>query len=127
MNLINLYHLLEHAGMDENAGIHIERVTGDDQFSFYVAEVFPGTWLKSHYHTKGIELYQILQGAGIMRIGRRTGETAVWEEEFTVESGDCFTIPEGMVHQLGNMTGERLIAGITCPPSHLGDDRFFLV
>lgn len=127
MDVFNLYHLLDHAGIDEKTGIRIELVTGDDQFSFYVAEIFPETRLKAHYHTRGIELYQILEGTGIMKIGTRTGDSVTWDEELTVGKGDCFTIPQGRVHQLGNMTDQPLVAGFTCPPSHLGDDRFFLV
>lgn len=127
MDLINMYRSLEHAGMDERSGIKIERVTGDEQFSLYIAEILPQTWLKPHYHLHDIEIYQILEGAGIMRIGSRGGDSLVWEEEFPVGKGDCFTIPEGTVHQIGNMTDQALIACFTCPPSHLGDDRFFML
>lgn len=126
MDLINLYHLLEDAAIDEKTGIKIERVTGDDYFSLYAGQILPGTWLKPHYHTTGIEIYQILEGSGVMKIGTRTGDSVAWEEERSANAGDCFTILEGKVHQLGNMTARRLIACFTCSPSHLGDDRFFL-
>lgn len=126
MDLINLDTLLDQAGIDEHVGIRIERATGDDHFSLYIAEIFPHTWLKAHYHTRGIEIYHILQGSGIMRIGTCKDESVVWEEEFSCQAGDCFTVPEGSVHQLGNMTDNRLIACFTCPPDHLGDDRFIL-
>ena len=126
MDLSNLYNLLDTAQMDEKAGIKLQRVTGDEHFSFYVAEILPMTWLKPHYHGEGIELYQIIEGEGVMKTGRNENNLVIWDEEYTVRKGDCFTIPEGRVHQIGNLTNLRLIAGFTCPPSHLAGDRFFV-
>ncbi len=126
MELRNFYELLDAALMDEKAGIKIQRVTGDENFSFFIAEILPNTWLRPHYHESGIELYQILDGKGVMKTGKRERDQIIWEEEFPVEKGDCFTIPEGIVHQIGNLTPDSLIAGFTCPPSHLGNDRFFV-
>jgi len=126
MDRINLFDRLEKIGTDEKTGIKIDRVTGDDRFSLYVGEILPHTWLRPHYHHHGIEIYQIIEGSGVMKTGTRSGDRVIWEEEYPVSKGDCFTIPEETVHQLGNNTDKRLIACFTCSPSHLGDDRFFM-
>ena len=126
MEVINLAEHLNKAGMDHKAGIRIIRATGDETCSLYVAEILPNTWLHAHYHQHGTEIYQIMEGKGVMRIGTREHTGTAWKEEYAVAAGDCFTVPEGGVHQLGNPTDQRLIACFICPPSHLGDDRFFM-
>lgn len=126
MEVINLFQHLDTIGTDEKTGIKIDRMCGDDRFSLYVGEIFPHTWLKPHYHHHGMEIYQIIEGSGVMKTGTRKGDQVIWEEETPVSKGDCFTIPEDNVHQLGNNTDKRLIACFTCSPSHLGDDRYFM-
>lgn len=126
MNIENIFRRVQEAPLDDKTGIRITRITGDDNTSFYAAEINPGTKLRPHYHEQGIELYQILEGTGTMKTGKKTGSGIVWDEEFVVGKGDCFTISEGMVHQLANPGPEPLVAAFVCPTAHVGGDRFFV-
>lgn len=126
MDIQNLYRRVQAAPVDPQTGIRITRITGNDHFSLFAAEIAPRTKLRPHYHEKGVEIYQILKGTGTMKIGRQENGTTAWTEEFPVNRGDCFTIEEGMVHQLSNPGTEPLLAAFVCAPSHLGNDRFFV-
>jgi mannose-6-phosphate isomerase-like protein (cupin superfamily) len=123
---VNLFQRVQDAPLDQKTGIRITRITGDDTCSLYAAEIAPETRLRPHYHEHGIELYQILEGAGIMKTGKQSQSVIVWEEEFPVTKGDCFTIAEGMVHQLANPYDVPLLAAFVCPPSHVAGDRYFV-
>jgi mannose-6-phosphate isomerase-like protein (cupin superfamily) len=126
MEIVNLFREVQDAPLDPQTGIRITRITGNDAYSFYAAEIAPMTNLRPHYHEQGIELYQVISGTGIMRTGKRAAGNIIWDEEFSVIPGDCFTIAEGMVHQLANRSHEPLLAGFVCPTSHVGKDRFFI-
>jgi mannose-6-phosphate isomerase-like protein (cupin superfamily) len=126
MDIVNLFMRVQEAPLDPKTGIRITRITGDDKYSFFAAEILPKTRLRPHYHNQGIELYQILEGDGTMRTGTITGNVVQWDEEFSVTTGDCFTIAEGMVHQLANDGAGKLLAAFVCPPAHVGTDRFFV-
>jgi len=126
MDIQNLFQRVEEAPVDQKTGIRITRITGDEHFSLFAAEIAPQTKLRPHYHESGIEIYQIIEGTGTMKTGRQENGTTVWSEEFPVNRGDCFTIKEGMVHQLANHGSEPLMAAFICPPSHLEGDRFFI-
>jgi mannose-6-phosphate isomerase-like protein (cupin superfamily) len=126
MDVQNLFQRVQEAALDPKTGIRITRITGDENYSFYAAEIAPKTKLRPHYHEHGIELYQILEGTGTMKTGTHNGSGIVWDEAFTVEKGDCFTIAEGMVHQLANPGPHNLLAAFVCPPAHVGNDRFFV-
>jgi len=126
MDIENIFRRVQKAPLDEKTGIRITRITGDENYSFYAAEIAPETKLRPHHHEHGIELYQILEGAGSMKTGKKTGSGIAWDKEFTVGRGDCFTIAEGMVHQLANPGSEPLIAVFVCPPAHVDKDRYFV-
>jgi mannose-6-phosphate isomerase-like protein (cupin superfamily) len=126
MDIVNIFRRVQVTPPDKKTGIRITLITGDDNYSFYAAEIAPDTKLRSHYHEHGIELYQILEGTGTMKTAKKTGSGIVWDEEFTVGKGDCFTIAEGMVHQHANPCSGPLLAAFVCPPAHVGDDRFFV-
>jgi len=125
MDIQNMFQRVQEAPVDPQTGIRITRITGNDHFSLFAAEIAPQTKLRPHFHEKGIEIYQILEGAGTMKTGRQENGTTEWSEEFPVSRGDCFTIDESMVHQLANPGTQPLLAVFVCPPSHVGDDRFF--
>ncbi|HII98147.1 MAG TPA: HD domain-containing protein [Methanoregula sp.] len=127
MDIQNIFRRIHEAPLDPQTGIRITRIIGDEHFSLFAAEIAPQTKLRPHYHESGIEIYQILEGTGTMKTGRQENGTTVWSEEFPVTKGDCFTIDEGMVHQLANPGTQPLSAAFVCPPSHLGDDRFFIL
>lgn len=126
MDIANIFRSVYEAPLDPKTGIRITRITGNENYSFYAAEIAPGTKLRPHYHEHGIELYQILEGTGTMKTGKKTESGIVWDDEFGVGKGDCFTIEEGMVHQLANPGTTRLLAAFVCPPAHVGADRFFV-
>ena len=126
MEIKNIYKELERVPPDEKAGIKVDRLTGDDNVSVFVAEIAEKKWVKPHYHQKGVEIYQILDGRGLMKIGTGGPEKIIWESEFPVEKGDCFSIPEKTVHQLVNTGTARLCALFICSPTHLSTDRFFV-
>lgn len=126
MNTKNIKTELQNAPLDKNAGIKLIKLTGDENISVYAAEISPHTELNPHYHSHGIETYQIFKGSGIMKIGKRINSTIEWIESIHVQEGDCFSIIEGSVHQLINNAKEPLQAIFSCPESHLGKDRFFI-
>lgn len=126
MDVENIFRRVQEAPLDKKTGIRITRITGNEKYSFFAAEIAPKTKLRPHYHQNGIEFYQILEGTGSMKTGIFSGAGIVWGEEFTVRKGDCFTIEEGMVHQLANPGSEKLLAVFVCPTAHVGDDRYFI-
>ncbi len=126
MDIANIFRRVQEAPLDPQTGIRITRITGNEAYSFYAAEIAPKTKLRPHYHEHGIELYQILEGTGTMKTAKKTGSGTVWDNEFTVGKGDCFTIDAGMVHQLANPGTEPLLAAFVCPTAHVADDRYFV-
>lgn len=127
MKTTNLYLALKDAPMDDYAGIRIVKLTGDASLSVYVADIAPHTKLSPHYHKEGIDAYQILKGTGTMKTGPFVENDTKWTEKFTANEGDCFHIEPGVVHQILNETDEQLILVFTCPESHVGSDRHFVV
>jgi mannose-6-phosphate isomerase-like protein (cupin superfamily) len=126
MQLTNLFSALETAPMDDYAGIKIVKLTGDADLSMYVADIAPKTALTPHYHNAGIDVYQILEGEGTMKLGRLVNNAVVWTEIFTAHKGDCFTVEAGVVHQLLNDADVTLHLVFACPESHVGSDRHFV-
>ena len=70
MEIKNVYKELERVTADEKAGIKVDKLTGDDSVSVFVAEIAEQKWVKPHYHQKGVEIYHILDGRGLMKIGQ---------------------------------------------------------
>ena len=126
MIIKNIFTELQNAPIDASANIRVIQLTGDATLAVFAAEISPKTALKPHYHSVGIETYQILQGEGIMKVGVVQNGTVVWNESFATKTGDCFTIPEGNVHQIINESEDTLLAIFSCPENHLSSDRFFV-
>lgn len=126
MDIKNVKTELQNASLDTKAGIKLIKLTGDQHTSVYAAEIPAMTTLNPHYHKQGIEVYQILEGEGIMKVGEMENKTLIWNESFAAKQGDCFSIYEKNVHQIENASESPLIAIFVCPESHLGDDRFFV-
>ena len=120
----NLYDIIESAPLDEAVGIRIAPVTGNDDFSLLVAEIGPKKKVGAHYHESGIETYQVVEGEGLMHLGKPDENNMVtWSDSFHVKTGDCFTVDEGYVHQLENTKDSRLIIVVGCAASHVTSDR----
>jgi len=120
----NLYEIIESAPLDEEVGIRIAPLTGNDEFSLLVAEISPKKKVGAHYHESGIETYQIVEGEGVMFLGRPDkNNTVAWSGSFHVKTGDCFTVEAGEVHQLENTLDNRLIIVVGCSKSHVTTDR----
>jgi len=115
---------LTHAVPDPEVGISLAFLAGNDQFTSYAVELKSGSHVSAHYHPEGIEIYQILSGAGVIKTGSITAdETIKWNQPVEVQSGDFFTIHPGIVHRLENNFSERLILIVTCSPSNLRNNR----
>ena len=124
-NLNNIYEALEKAEFDKEVGISIAPLTGNSDFSLFAAEIAPNTKIGAHYHKHEHEIYQLLEGSGKMYTGIPDKNNKVkWNEPFEVKKGDCFTINEGVVHQLFNSSNQKMIVLFGCSKSHLENDRF---
>lgn len=121
--ICNVFESVASAELDPAVGISIAHLTGSEQFSLYGAQIAPYKKVAAHFHEYGEELYQIVEGTGVMYIGKQDESSVIWEPPFDLKKGDCFTVGEGLVHQLHNISGEKLIAIFGCPKSHLTSDR----
>ena len=105
-------------------GTAVIPVIGDEEFSLFGAEIGPFKKVGAHYHSSGLEIYQIVEGSGIMHLGiPENNNNVTWTKSFTVTKGDCFTVNEGEVHQLINANDSKLLAIFGGKKSHLSTDR----
>jgi mannose-6-phosphate isomerase-like protein (cupin superfamily) len=74
------------------------------QQSLAEARVAPGLRTTPHYHPRTEEIYYILEGTGLMRIGSETQ---------AVGPGDAIAIPPGAVHTIRS-TGESTLKFLCC-------------
>jgi mannose-6-phosphate isomerase-like protein (cupin superfamily) len=124
LKMNNLGEVLARQELDPAVGIKVARLSGDEAFSLFGAEIAAGTKLSAHYHREGIEIYYVLGGTGRMSLGDRMDDSrVVWQEGFEVRAGDCFTVRAGQVHQLQNTGTTVMNALFACPASHLNTDR----
>ena len=80
------------------------------------ARLPPGASTTPHHHVRAEEVYYVLEGEGLMRIG---------EESRHVGAGDAIAIPPGMVHQIGNTGGCVLRFLCCCSPAYEHEDTIF--
>ena len=72
-----------------------------------------GASTAAHHHVKTEEIYYVLEGRGLMRVGEETRQ---------VGPGDAVAIPPGAVHQLTN-TGTGVLKFLCCcAPGYEHDD-----
>ena len=123
----NIFEQVKTARVDPVVGIRIVKVTGDDSVGLYVAELGVHSRITAHYHRAGGEIYQLLNGEGTLHTGiPLSGEGVAWNRPLKVQSGDCFIVKEGQVHQLENTGSLPMMITIVCPAAHLGHDRFIV-
>ena len=121
----NLYEKIASAALDEAVGIQLAHLTGDESFSFFGAEIAPRKKIAAHYHRNGLEIYQVVQGDGIMYIGNRDDHGGiVWNQPFQIGRGDCFTVQAGEAHQLYNTADHPMVVVFGCSKTHLAGDRY---
>lgn len=77
------------------------------------ARLPPGASTIAHHHQKTEEIYYILEGKGLMRIGVETRHVGV---------GDAIAIPPGAEHQLTNVGNGLLRLLCCCAPGYEHDD-----
>lgn len=77
------------------------------------ARLPPGASTTPHQHPRTEEIYYILEGKGLMRIG---------DEMCAVGVGDAIAIPPGYVHQITNCGDIELRFLCCCAPAYEHDD-----
>jgi mannose-6-phosphate isomerase-like protein (cupin superfamily) len=77
------------------------------------ASLPPGASTTPHHHARTEEIYYILEGQGLMRIG---------PDNQTVSVGDAIAIPPGHVHQITNIGDVILKFLCCCAPAYEHDD-----
>jgi mannose-6-phosphate isomerase-like protein (cupin superfamily) len=70
-----------------------------------------------HYHVRTEEIYYILQGQGMMRVG---------EQLRPVGTGDAVAIPPGAVHQITNTGRDGLKFLCCCAPGYEHEDTVLM-
>jgi len=74
------------------------------QQSLAEARVAPGQKTTPHYHPQTEEIYYLLEGTGLMRIG---------DDLHDVRPGDAIAIPPGAIHAIEN-TGRTTLKFLCC-------------
>ena len=77
------------------------------------ARLPPGAKTTAHYHRRTEEIYYILEGSAVMRIGQQTRDVNV---------GDAIAIPPGEEHQITNMGTKVLKFLCCCAPGYEHED-----
>ncbi len=126
MEITNYLDTMETLALDEKTGISLLRLTQDDSFSLYLAAIKEGTTLPAHYHQDNIEAYQIIRGEGEFEIGALQSDEVTWVSRTKIKAGDCFSIQPMQVHRLVNSGDSTMHILFSTPPTHLGEDRFFV-
>jgi mannose-6-phosphate isomerase-like protein (cupin superfamily) len=81
------------------------------------AIVPPGITTTAHYHPKTEEIYYILTGEGVVRVG---------EFERSVGPGDAIPIPPSTPHQIRNAGGSDLVFLCCCAPAYEHQDTVLI-
>lgn len=125
MEKFNLNGSFEQLEQDTESDIEVVKLI-DGNPCFIIAQLKSGRTLSAHYHHQGSEIYQILSGEGKMETGELSGANVLWNTCFQIKQGDVFEIKANRVHRLSNVGKDPLKLVFITPPSHLGEDRFFL-
>jgi mannose-6-phosphate isomerase-like protein (cupin superfamily) len=77
------------------------------------ARLAPGAGTTPHHHVKTEEIYYVLAGRGLMRVG---------EESREIGPGDAVAIPPGTLHQISNIGKGVLKFLCCCAPGYEHED-----
>jgi mannose-6-phosphate isomerase-like protein (cupin superfamily) len=124
MQMHNMETIFAQLGQDAKSDIQMLKLT-DGVMVLFAAELKAGKKLPAHYHREGSEVYQILGGDGVFELGQWDGVLVTWSDRVLVSAGDIFEVQAGLVHRLSGGAEDLRMIFFT-PPSHLGEDRFFL-
>ena len=126
INKENILNLVGNAPLDPAVGIQICCLWEDINKSYFASSIAPNKKIAPHFHNEGDELYFIVNGKGIMRLGIPLSTDVKWIQEFEINTGDFFTVPPKTVHQLINNSDDNLLAVFGCNKNHLSTDRTVL-
>ena len=116
MEISNINNKVGSIMLDPEVGIGLARMVKGDNISFHVALV--ENRIKLHYHRYRDEVYYIVKGKGLIRVG---------EEKRDVREGDVVLIPKGEPHSLENKGKEPLVLVFaSAPPFAPEEDREML-
>ena len=115
MDVINVAHVPSFTTLDgsEIRELLAHRNSSIRNQSLAEARLPPGARTTPHYHPKTEEIYYILEGEALMRIG---------DESRDVAAGDAIAIPPGLVHQITNTGDTTLKFLCCCAPGYEHDD-----
>ena len=74
-----------------------------------------GARTTAHHHAQTEEIYYLLEGRGVMRVGEQTRQ---------VGPGDAIAIPPGAVHQITNTGATTLKFLCCCAPGYEHNDTY---
>ncbi|WP_316744560.1 cupin domain-containing protein [Pedobacter antarcticus] len=100
----------EHYKWGENCdGWHLLKT---DSLSVIQEKMLPGTAERIHFHTQAQQLFFILSGTAIFKMG---------DELLTVNSGESMHIPKGTIHSIANHGVNELEFLVISEPKSHGD------
>ena len=119
MDVINIDHVPAFTTLDgsEIRELLAHRNSSIRQQSLAEARLPAGASTTPHYHPRTEEIYFILAGAGLMRMG---------DESRTVGPGDAIAIPPGSIHQITNTGPDVLKFLCCCAPGYEHEDTVLL-
>lgn len=129
MKIINFKKALQKAKLDPKVSIKRICLFENKKTSYHVAQI--SKQVNAHFHKKGDEIYQIIEGRGLIYLGKTKFKSnkiikISWQKPIKVKTNDVFNIPAGFAHCLKNLNKKPLIITFFCPPQHLKNDRFLV-
>lgn len=95
--------------------IQLVRLFRGEELHAYLLVVPPGASIDRHVHENKHELFDVIEGEGILEVDGRT---------MTGAPGKCIFVPAGSVHSLHNHSAALWTLRITCQdrvyPRHIG-------
>jgi len=125
MKFQNIKIILKKAKLDPKVSIKRICLWQDKRNSYHTAQI--SQQVNAHFHKNGNEIYQIIQGQGLIYFGKiKKDQSVQWEKPVKVKEGDVFNIKANVAHCLKNLKRQSLIITFFCPPQHLKNDRFIV-
>jgi len=115
MEIVNRDDVVPFITKDTSIAREILSPANSSLFNQSLAEaiVLPGKATDEHYHMQSEEIYYIIRGKGLMKIG---------DEKREVCEGDGIVIEPGMKHKIWNTSDSDLVFLCCCSPAYTHDD-----